>query len=201
METWTKLFWSVQSCWDTGQVTVTIQLYNSALSVYPLSGNGYLSYVSSATPSTNEMKPQTIASNPNDFKNSTGYWRVKIRGTKPTGTQFLMKVDWIDAQTTYSSSGSSIPYSAWLYYRISATTAGGGLVPYAYLSIYSNGTNIAFRNAVDKTSVVNPAWVRLDANGVYWLELKSSHGDSEKFILWAVVGSVVGQKTITQESP
>lgn len=201
LETWTKLVWSVQSCWDTGQVTATIQLYNFALSAYPLSGNGYLSYASSATPNTNELTSQTITSNPNDFKNSTGYWRVKIKGTKPTGTQFLMKVDWIDAQTTYSSSGSSIPYSAWLCYRISATTAGGGLVPYAYLSIYSNGTNVAFRNAVDKTSVVNPAWVRLDANGVYWLELKSSHGDSETFILWAVVGSVVGQKTITQESP
>jgi hypothetical protein len=201
LETWTKLVWFVQSCWDTGQVTVTIQLYNFALSAYPLSGNGYISYMSSAIPNTNELKSQTITSNPNDFKNSTGYWQVKIKGTKPTGTQFLMKVDWIDAQTTYSSSGSSIPYSAWLYYRISATTASGGPVPYAYVSVYSNGTSVAFRNAVDKTSVVNPAWVRLDANGVYWLELKSLHGDSETFILWAVVGSVVGQKTITQESP
>ena len=64
-----------------------------------------------------------------------------------------------------------------------------------------NGTSIAFRNATDRTSVTNHVWVRLDAAGEYPLEAKPTSGSAETFVLYAVVGSVVGQKTIAQEAP
>jgi hypothetical protein len=200
-QTWTSLLWQIQSCWDIGQVTVTIQFYNFTLSSYATSGNGYLSYVSSATPNTNELRSQTITSSPNDFKNSTGHWRVKIKGVKSTSTQFLMKADWIDLETTYSTTGSTIPYNVWQWYTIKATSASGDPIPYAYVSIYANGTSMAFRNVTDRASLANPAWVRMDANGEFQLEIRSASGSSETFIVYAVVGSTLGQKTVTQEAP
>jgi hypothetical protein len=69
------------------------------------------------------------------------------------------------------------------------------------VSIYANGTSVDFRNATDKAGIGNPAWVRLDADGQFMLEIKSANGSAETFVLYAVVGSTVGQKTVTQEAP
>ncbi len=201
LQAWTQLVWQIDSAWDTGQVTATIQLYNFTLGEYATSGSGYISYLSSATPNTDELKSKTASLNPAQFRNSTGQWKVKIKGYKVTVTQFLMKVDLINLQITYSSGGSSVPYAGWQWYTIKATSAAGDPVPYAYISIYANGTNVAFRNGVDQTSVANPGWVGLNAAGEYYLELKSSNGSAQVFILYAAVGSVVGQKTVTQEAP
>ncbi len=63
------------------------------------------------------------------------------------------------------------------------------------------GTSVAFRDAMDRSSVTNPAWIRLNASGEYQLEAKPTTGPAETFVLYAVVGSVVGQKTIAQEAP
>jgi len=198
-ESWTQLVWIVDSAWTIGSVTVTLQLYNYTLDDYPTSGDGYISYTSDATPNIDETKTQTITTKASDFRNSTGHWRIKIKGVKSTNTQFQMKIDWIDFQTTYSSTDSSIPYNAWQWYAIKATAANGDPIPCTYISIYANGTNVAFRDAVNKSSVTNPGWVRLNANGEYYLEIKSTHTSPETFVLYVVVGSVVGQKTITQE--
>lgn len=201
LQTWASLLWQIQSCWDVGQVTVTIQFYNFTFGNYSTSGNGYLGYVSSATPNTNELKSQAEISSPDDFKNATGHWRVRVKGVKSTSTQFLFKVDWVDFETTYSTTGSTVPYNVWQWYTIRATSASGGPIPYAYVSIYANGTLVRFRNVTDKVDIGNPAWVRLDAGGQFMLEVKSASGSGETFVLYAVVGSTVGQKTVTQEAP
>ena len=112
-----------------------------------------------------------------------------------------MKADWIDFETTYSTNGSTIPYNVWQWYTTKATSANGDPIPYAYVSIYANGTGVAFRNATDKASIANPAWVRLDARGEFQLEIKSASGSPETFVLYAVVGSIVDEKTIAQEAP
>jgi hypothetical protein len=201
IENWSKLLWQIDSAWDVTQVTVTIQFFNFTLGDFAPGGNGYTSYISSSTPNIDELKSQSIDSNPNDFKNSTGHWQVKIKGVKATSTQFLMKIDWINFETTYLSAGDSIPYNAWQWYKIRATTASGDPIPYAYVSIYANGTSVAFRNATDKTSILNPAWVRLNANGEFQLEIRSTSGSAETFILYAVVGTTMDQKIVTQEAP
>jgi PKD repeat protein/KaiC/GvpD/RAD55 family RecA-like ATPase len=99
LQNWTLLVWQIDSAWNTDSVNVTIQFYNYTLGGYVSSGTGYISYTSSSTPNTDELKSQTIASNPTSFRNSTGYWKVKIKGVKPE-TQFQMKVDWIQFQDT-----------------------------------------------------------------------------------------------------
>jgi hypothetical protein len=81
---WTQLVWTVDSAWTAASVSVTIQLYNYTLGGYPTGGDGYLSYTSSATPSTDETKNQTITTNPTQFRDGTGNWRLKIKGVTST---------------------------------------------------------------------------------------------------------------------
>jgi hypothetical protein len=200
LQNWTCVLWQIQSCWDIDNVSVSIQLYNFTLGNYASSGSGYLSYVSSATPNFNQLQFKSETLSANDFKNATtGYWKIKVTGVKSTGVQFLMKIDWIDIQTAYSTNGSTIPYNTWQYYSIIATTTNGNPIPYAYVAIYSNGNNTTFQNAIDGTNMTNPVWVYLDVSGTYLLKVNSASATSETFVIYAVVGSVVGQKTVTQE--
>jgi hypothetical protein len=62
------------------------------------------------------------------------------------------------------------------------------------------GSSIAFRNATGRTSGTNPAWVRLTTAGEYQLEAKPTTESAETFVSYAVVGNIVGQKTIAQEA-
>jgi hypothetical protein len=96
IENWTQLDWTTNSAWSTSSVNVTLQLYDYALGTYPASGNGYMAYTSDSTPNTDENKSQTINANPTDFRNATGYWKVKAKGVKTGVTQFDFKADWIE---------------------------------------------------------------------------------------------------------
>jgi len=204
LEDWTRLDWQVDSSWDIGEVAVTIQFYNYTLGDYASSGNGYINYLSSSIPNADELESQTITLNPTDFRNESstdGEWKFKITGVKSTSTQFLMKIDWVELKVTYSSSGDSISYGAWQWYTITASATDGDPIPYAYISIYANGTNVSFRNATSKEMRGNPDWVRLNANGEYYIEIRSASESEETFTLYAVAGSVVAKKTISQEAP
>jgi hypothetical protein len=98
-ENWNRLNWTVNSAWTTSSVNVTLQLYNYTLRDYPTSGNGYIAYTSDSTPSTDENASQTINVNPTDFRNATGYWKVKAKGIKAGDTQFDFKADLIEFKT------------------------------------------------------------------------------------------------------
>jgi hypothetical protein len=179
---------------------VTIQLYNYTLGNYTSSGNGYFSYISNATAYTDETRSQPITSGATQFRNSTSpyYWKVKIKGVKSTSTQFQMRIDWIELRDSYAYSGDSVPYRAWIWYTIQAAGASGSPIPFTYASVYANGTTVAFQNAADGASVPNPAWVRLDVNGTFQLQIRSTSSSGETFVLFAAVGNIVRQKTITQ---
>jgi len=101
--TWTLLVWKVDSAWAESSVTVTVQLYNYNTASYPSSGNGYVSYTSSATPNTDETGTQTITISPQNFRDGSGNWKIKVKGVKATNTRFDFKVDWIEYKTTYCS--------------------------------------------------------------------------------------------------
>jgi hypothetical protein len=201
MQSWTQIVWAIDSSFTVTGVTATFQLYNfTAYGGYPTSGDGYITDNTIGT--TDVTKTQAITINPAQFRDANGNWRIKIMGVKPTNTPFLMNIDWIELQTTYSATGDTISYGVWQRYSLKATSASGGPIPCAYVSIYANGTYVAFRNATDNTALPsNPAWVYLDATGQYQLGVKSSSGSSETFVLYIVVGSLVGQKTVTQEAP
>jgi hypothetical protein len=104
-------------------------------------------------------------------------------------------------EETEQQAGEAIPYDARQWYTIKATNENGDSIPYYYISIYANGTNVTFRSPLDNSSIPNPCWVCLDAYGEYQIELRSAHTSSETFVLYAAIGSVLGQKTITQEAP
>jgi hypothetical protein len=96
---WTQMEWTIDSAWTIGSVSVTLGLYDYSLGGYPASGNGYMSYTSSATASTDETKSQTITVNPTHFRNA-GYWKMKIKGVKGTSVSFDSKVDWVKFKST-----------------------------------------------------------------------------------------------------
>jgi len=98
---WSQLVWTVDSAWTTGTVTVTLQLYNYTLGAYPTSGNGFISYTSSATANTDETKTQTITTNPIHFRDGSSNWKIKVKGVKTTTAQFDFKADWIEFKSTY----------------------------------------------------------------------------------------------------
>jgi len=98
---WSQLVWTIDSAWTTGTVTVSLQLYNYTLGTYPTSGNGFISYTSSATANTDETKTQTITTNPSHFRDGSGNWKMKVKGVKTTTTQFDFKADWIEFKSTY----------------------------------------------------------------------------------------------------
>jgi len=102
-QTWSQLIRTVDSAWTTGSVSATIQLYNYTLGGYPTSGNGYESYTSSATANTDETKTQTITTNPTQFRNASGNWRIKVKGVKTTTTQFDFKADWVEFKSLQST--------------------------------------------------------------------------------------------------
>jgi len=99
----TQLVWTVNSAWTAASVTVTIQLYNHNTASYPTSGDGYASYTSSATPNTDETRTQTVTTNPQNFRDGSSNWKIKIKGVKTTSSSFDSKVDWIEYRPTYYS--------------------------------------------------------------------------------------------------
>ena len=59
--------------------------------------------MTSATANTDETKSQNITVNPTQFRNATGYWKMKVKGVKAIETQFDFKADWIEFKPTYYS--------------------------------------------------------------------------------------------------
>jgi hypothetical protein len=117
---WTQLDWVVDSAWTTPSVTVTLQLYNYNLGQYPTSGDGCISYTSIATSNTDETKSQTITTNPTNFRDGSGNWKIKVKGIKSTATQFDFKGDLIKFEATYTLPPVNNPPVA---YDQSVTTA------------------------------------------------------------------------------
>ena len=128
---WTQLVWTVDSAWTTGSVTVTIQVYNYTLGGYPTSGSGYNSYTSSATPDTDETKNQTITTNPTQFRNATGYWRLRVRGVKSTTSQFDFKADWLEFKPSHYTE-----YSVSTEFMFSVTTNPPAQLNFTVVSEY-----------------------------------------------------------------
>ncbi len=105
-ETINQLELSVDSAWTIGSVSVTIQLWNYALDRYATSGeDGYLSYTSSTSSNTDEMKNETISTNPASFMDASGHWTVRISGEKQGIEPFNFKCDWLGLEPTWYTKG------------------------------------------------------------------------------------------------
>jgi hypothetical protein len=97
---WTQLNWTTNIAWTTGSVDVTLQLYNFTLDGYPTGGDGYMAYVSDGSPNVDETASQTIDTDPTDFRNATGFWKIKIKGTKIGAAQFDLNADCVEIRET-----------------------------------------------------------------------------------------------------
>jgi hypothetical protein len=196
--TWTQLLYNLKSQLDTSDAIVTIQLYNYAAGAYVSSGNGYTTYQSTAN--TANTQTCTVTSNPSDFKSDTDIWKIKVTATKITSTQFHLYLDWAEINPTYPSTGETLPYGAQQTYIITSTSSSGGATPYVYVSIYSDGSNITLLNTLTNQAISNPAWVQLDVSGVYQFKLSSNSVSEDSFVIYASVGTTVGQKNVLQEA-
>jgi hypothetical protein len=168
---WTQLVWTVDSAWTAPSVTVTLQLYNYNLGQYPTSGDGYISYTSSATANTDETKSQTITANPTYFRDGSGNWKIKVKGTKTTPTQFDIKADLVKYEVTYTP-----PI---VQYYLTVDTDPDGIVSISGEGWYNNATY------VDLTA---PSFVP-DEAGV--------GGERYRFDSWTVDGGFVSGNPIT----
>jgi hypothetical protein len=198
-DSWTSLLCNIKSQLDTSGAVVTIQLYDYATGAYVTSGGGYATYQSTANAAN--MQTLNVSSNPGDFKNASGAWKIKITATKTTSTQFHLYLDWVEIEPTYLSTGETMQYGAQQTYVITSTSSSGGATPYVYVSIYTDGSSVTLQNALTNQTISNPAWVQLDVNGVYQFKLISTNQHEEEFVIYASVGTTVGQRTVLQEAP
>lgn len=98
-QSWTQLVWTVDSSFTTTSVTTTLQLYNFNSGQYSTSGDGYMTDTIGTTDVT---KTQTVTTNPTYYRNSTGGWKIKIKGVKSTATQFDWKGDLVKFEAGYA---------------------------------------------------------------------------------------------------
>jgi hypothetical protein len=98
LENWTSVFWAVDAAWSTGNVSVTVQLFDYNLGAYSTGGDGYISCNSSLIPCVDENKNQTISMDPTRFRDGSGQWKVKMTGVKGSTTPFDMEVDLVKLQ-------------------------------------------------------------------------------------------------------
>lgn len=103
---WAQLAVGVDSSWTTSYVSVYIQAYDYRHFSYPVSGQAYAMYTSSITPSTDETNTLYITDNPSDYRNSTGNWKLRIKGVRNTSiqpAQFDFKVDQVEFKPAHYS--------------------------------------------------------------------------------------------------
>jgi outer membrane protein assembly factor BamB/PKD repeat protein len=150
---WTELAWAVRSAWDAPGVAVTLQLYDFAAGSYPTSGDGYISYTSSATPYTPETKSQTIITNPTHFRDGSGNWRIKVTGIKSNtlspllwladSISFLVKIPKPPVAYFSYSPEHPTPSTTIIFNASLSTPNGGNIVSYAWNFGDGNTTTIA----------------------------------------------------------
>lgn len=97
IQNWTRLEWAIDCSFTTTNVTTTFQLYNYQLNQYPTSGDGYMTETIGTVDIT---KNQTITSNPTNFRDAEGGWKIKIKASKATSSRFTLKIDWIEFKAT-----------------------------------------------------------------------------------------------------
>ena len=99
-QSWIQLVWTIDSSFTATSVTTTFQLFNYTADAYPESGDGY---ITDTIGTTDVTKTQTITTNPTNFRDGSGNWRIKVKGVKIAATQFDFKADWIEFKPTHYS--------------------------------------------------------------------------------------------------
>jgi len=88
---WTQLVWAIDSSSTVEGLSANFALWNYQEGRYALIGeDGY----KSATLGTSDVTiSQTITSNPTNFRDGAGNWKLRFKAVKSTSTQFDVKID------------------------------------------------------------------------------------------------------------
>jgi hypothetical protein len=90
---WNNIVWNIDASTTINGVSAIYQLYNYRTGQYVVvPGDGYLTDTLGAS---NTTKTQTIFSNPSDYRNSTGCWKIKVGVSQTTSIQYDLKIDLI----------------------------------------------------------------------------------------------------------
>jgi hypothetical protein len=95
-----QLNFTIEIQHSTDTVNVTIQIYNYANASYATAGQGYLTFLSSTTPSVNETRSLLITIDP-QFYVSNGNAKVKIVSFKYMVGSFEQKVNMVKLEHSY----------------------------------------------------------------------------------------------------
>jgi hypothetical protein len=186
---------------NTSSVDMTIQLYDYEAQEYSAIGEGYLSYTTSSTPGTDEKYSETVYTNPARFVNSTGYWKVRICGSKTTINKTQCNIDLVEFEPLYMLPGETVEYNDWTEHAYKVTGLNGDAVKFGSFSIYHNATSVDLRDSDTLQAISNPDQLLLDVNGEYYFDLRSSNLNDETFSLGCTIGDQNIEKIITQTAP
>jgi hypothetical protein len=88
---WNNIVWNIDASTTINGVSVIYQLYNYQTGQYvAVPGDGYLT---DTLGTSNTTKTQTIFSNPSDYRNGTGYWKIKVGASQTTPIQYDLRID------------------------------------------------------------------------------------------------------------
>jgi hypothetical protein len=87
---WNSLLYSIYSLASVSNVGITFQLYNYQTGQYPTSGDGYMT---ATIGTTNTLNEQNIATNPTQFRDSLGSWKLKFKAIMVSSSSFDISLD------------------------------------------------------------------------------------------------------------
>ncbi len=86
---WNNLYWAIDGSSSVSS-SVTLQLMNYNTGLYPTSGDGYMK---GTFGTANNTEPQTITSNPANFRDNIGNWNLSVTVTASVSSPFTVSLN------------------------------------------------------------------------------------------------------------
>ncbi|MBD3172283.1 DUF2341 domain-containing protein [Candidatus Bathyarchaeota archaeon] len=168
--------------YNTSSVPTIIQLYDYNAGQYPTSGDGYISYTSSATAETEEIKFQYITTNPDNYRAPNGNWKIRVTGDL-SGSNLLAYYDYISyktktnavniASTNYTFTGINSSNPTSLKLKLVSSNTKSGVNSLAQLYDYNSQQYAASGEAYttwSSTSGNDTIWLNITSNPEYYVD-------------------------------
>ena len=168
--------------YNTSSVPTTIQLYDYNAGQYPTSSDGYIFYTSSATAETEEIKSQYITTNPDNYRDSNGNWKIRVTGDL-SGANLLAYYDYISyetetnavniASTNYTFTGINSSNPTLIKLKLVSRLTESGVNSLAQLYDYNSQQYADSGEAYttwSSTSGNDTIWLNITSNPEYYVD-------------------------------